>query len=349
MNIAKRFKTNPILTPADIVPSRSDMTVKCLLNPGAFKFKNKTYLLMRVCESFEDDADTVSATVVDEQSEGGIGRLQFKKDDPKLDYTDPRVFIYEHQLYLTTLSHLRLAESDDGITFTAAEKPLLQGVGPYEKYGIEDARVSQIGDQYVITYTACSSNGAGVGCQVTSDWKTFKHLGVIMPPFNKDCAVFEEKINGNYFCFHRPIVDNWGALNIWTASSPDLVNWGNHKCILKTRPDKWDCERIGAGCAPVKTDHGWLEIYHGANKKGRYCLGALLLDLNDPARVIARSEAPIMEPVEEYEIKGFYGNCVFTNGQVVEGDTLRVYYGASDTVICGVDFSIREILGTLGR
>ena len=111
----------------------------------------------------------------------------------------------------------------------------------------------------------------------------------------------------------------------------------------------WDSARIGAGAEPIKTDQGWLCIYHGADENHRYCLGGLLLDGEDPSRVIARSIAPIMEPLAPYEQTGFFGNVVFTNGHVLDGDTVTVYYGASDEVICGARFSIREILDSLSH
>ena len=104
---------------------------------------------------------------------------------------------------------------------------------------------------------------------------------------------------------------------------------------------------MGAGAAPICTEEGWLEIYHGADYQNRYCLGALLLDLNDPSKVIARSKEPIMEPVAPYEQTGFFGNVVFTNGHLVEGDKIRLYYGASDEVICRAELSIAEILRSL--
>jgi predicted GH43/DUF377 family glycosyl hydrolase len=104
---------------------------------------------------------------------------------------------------------------------------------------------------------------------------------------------------------------------------------------------------VGAGAAPIRTAQGWLEIYHGANSEHRYCLGALLLDLHEPWKVLARSPEPIMEPNAEYERAGFFGNVIFTNGHVVDGDTLTLYYGASDSVICGARFSLQEILDTL--
>jgi predicted GH43/DUF377 family glycosyl hydrolase len=90
-----------------------------------------------------------------------------------------------------------------------------------------------------------------------------------------------------------------------------------------------------------------LAIYHGADRNSRYCLGGLLLDLEQPGRVLARSKKPIMEPLADYEQKGFFGQVVFTNGYLVEGDRVRIYYGASDRVVCGADFSLDGILASL--
>jgi predicted GH43/DUF377 family glycosyl hydrolase len=109
----------------------------------------------------------------------------------------------------------------------------------------------------------------------------------------------------------------------------------------------WDSSRVGAGAAPIKTKRGWLVIYHGADENSRYCLGALLLDLEDPTQVIARSEAPLMEPLADYECNGFFGEVVFTNGHIVDGDEVTIYYGASDSVICSATLSIKEVLSTL--
>src|ERR1700679_3479288 len=110
----------------------------------------------------------------------------------------------------------------------------------------------------------------------------------------------------------------------------------------------WDSARVGAGAAPIRTPAGWLEIYHGASEKNRYCLGALLLDLEQPWKVIARSKDPIMEPTAPYEQTGFFGNVVFTNGHLVEDDSITIYYGASDSVICAARFTTAEILKSLG-
>jgi len=131
------------------------------------------------------------------------------------------------------------------------------------------------------------------------------------------------------------------------AQSPDGLHWGQHRLIARTRKGHWDSARVGAGAAPIKTEAGWLDIYHGANERNRYCLGALLLDLNDPSIVIGRTADPIMEPTAPYEVSGFFGHVVFTNGHVVDGDELTIYYGAADEYVCGARFSIQQILAKL--
>jgi predicted GH43/DUF377 family glycosyl hydrolase len=203
--------------------------------------------------------------------------------------------------------------------------------------------------RFFLTYTAVTSWGYGAGLRETSDWKTITSRGMIFSPANKDVAIFERKVGGRYVCLHRPSGVIVGGHYIWMGFSDDLTHWGGHMPVAKTRPGRWDSARVGAGAAPIYTDAGWLEIYHGADSKHRYCLGALLLDLNEPWKVLARSEEPIMEPAAEYEVNGFFGKVIFTNGHLVDGDKLTIYYGASDSVICGADFSIREILKSLGR
>lgn len=345
-DIAKRFDQNPLLKPKDIQASSAGMKIECLLNPGVFRFENKIWLLLRVAERPDQITGQVSFPIYNENGE--IEIIRFNKNDPNLDFTDPRVLTYKGKGYLTTLSHLRLVCSEDGKTFyePAQYNPIF-GKDPLEAYGIEDCRVTEIDGTFNLTYTMVSHLGVGVGLIQTKDWKNFVRRGMILPPHNKDCAIFTEKINAKYFALHRPSSPHLGGNYIWLAESPDLLHWGNHKCIATTRSMMWDSERIGAGAAPIKTSEGWLEIYHGANENHRYCLGALLLDLHNPSRVIARSEQPIMEPTEDYELNGFFGNVVFTNGHSVVGDTITLYYGASDEVICGAELSIKEILHSL--
>lgn len=344
-----RFDNNPLVTPEDVRPSREDFVVECVLNPGVFRHDGRTGLLLRVAERPEAQPGWVSTAVADPDADGGMRTLHIRRDDPRLKFDDPRVFDFDGQTYLSTLSHLRLAWSSDGRTFVVEPGPALVAHRGFEEYGVEDARVSQLGDgTYAITYTAASGAGVAGALRETRDWKTFTPASLILPADNKDIAIFEETIAGRYWCMHRPMCSTWGGLSIWTASSPDRMHWGRHGCLARARAGMWDSGRVGAGAAPIRTDAGWLEIYHGCDGKGRYCLGALLLDLNDPSRVLARSREPIMEPREGYERKGFYSECVFTNGHTVDGDRLTIYYGASDTVVCGATASIREILASLG-
>ncbi|MEP0366313.1 MAG: glycoside hydrolase family 130 protein [Cyclobacteriaceae bacterium] len=347
MDISRRFKQNPILAPKDVRPSTPSMKIECLLNPGVFRYNNKTWLLVRVAERPVQEEGKTTLPIYNE--DGQLELLTFQNDDPKFDDSDKRVFEYDGVNYLSTLSHLKLMSSDDGIHFGEdAEYSSIFPLGAQETFGIEDCRVSEIGGTFYLTYTRVSPTGVGVGLITTSDWKTFDRKGMIFPAHNKDCALFEEPINGKYYALHRPSSPSIGGNYIWIAESPDLEHWGNHKCIATSRKGYWDSARVGAGAAPIKTAAGWLEIYHGADENHRYCLGALLLDLNDPSKVLARSEEPIMEPNAEYEQTGFFGNVVFTNGHLVDGDKVTVYYGASDEVICGATFSINEILKSLG-
>lgn len=345
-DIAKRFAENPILKPADIRPSIAGMKVECLLNPGVFRFNDKTWLLLRVAERPQQKPGKTSFPILD--TKGKLQILEFDNSDPKLNRSDPRLVGYDGKDYLTTLSHLRLVASTDGINFGEdSSYPAIFGQGELESYGIEDCRVVQIGDTYYLTFTQVSEHGVGVGLRSTTDWRNFRQLGMILPPHNKDCAIFGERIGGKYYALHRPSSQFIGGNYIWLAESPDLVHWGSHRCIAHSRPGHWDSARTGAGAAPIRTPKGWLEIYHGADSENRYCLGALLLDLESPWKVLARSLEPIMEPISDYERAGFLGNVVFTNGHIVDGETATIYYGASDSVICGARFSIPEILSTL--
>lgn len=348
-NLASRFQNNPILTPAQVKPSRPDWEVECLLNPGAFRYGGKTGLLLRVAERPPQEAGWVSTPVLDPAAPNGLRIVRYRTSDPKLKSTDPRFFEYDGLTYLTTLSHLRLAWSSDGVRFEADDKATLIGEGRHETFGIEDSRIAQIGSDYYLTFTAVSECGVAVAARHTTDWKRFDSLGVIFPPHNKDCALFEQKIGDSYYAFHRPTGLGLGGNYLWLSRSPDLRHWGDHQCIALTRPGQWDAERMGAGASPIRTDAGWLEIYHAADSKGIYRLGLMLLDLKDPSRVLARSQEPIMGPEADCEKKGFLGGVVFTNGHVIDGDQVTIYYGAADTVVCGATFSIAELLGTLKR
>lgn len=346
-NLASRFPENPILRPGDLAPSSPDLTIECLLNPGVFEYDGRVWMLLRVAERPRQKEGIISFPIND--PERGISIMEIPTDSPDLDTSDPRVINYKGNDYLTTLSYLRLVCSDDGVHFREPEgfTPIF-GQGPYETYGIEDCRVTKIDDTFYLTYTAVSANGVAVGMMSTKNWHQIKRHGLILPPHNKDCALFGRPVNGKYYMFHRPSSPQIGGNYIWIASSPDLIHWGEHRCIARSRKGMWDSVRVGAGAAPIETPAGWLMIYHGADERNRYCLGAMLLDREDPGRVLARSTEPVMEPDMPYEQTGFFGNVVFTNGQIVRGDEITIYYGASDEVICGARLSVARILEQLG-
>ncbi len=349
MDIAKRNINNPILRPSDLKACIPGMEITCLLNPGVFRMNGKTWLLLRVAERPVQQEGKISFPIYNEKGE--IEVLTFDKNDPALDASDARVIKYKGNDYLTTLSYLRPVCSEDDVHFTEDPeiKPIF-GKGFQESFGIEDCRVATMEDGYFLTFTEVSPVAVGVGLMETKDFKNISRHGMIFPPHNKDCALFQEKIGDKCYAFHRPSSPELGGNYIWVAESPDRIHWGKHVCIATTREGKWDSARVGAGAAPIRTSEGWLEIYHGANAENRYCLGALLLDINDPTKVIARSEEPIMEPIADYEKTGFFGNVVFTNGQyLIDDDTIRIFYGASDEVICSAEFSIKEILSSLKK
>ena len=341
-----RNPESPILAPADIAPSSESMQVECLLNPGAFRFDGKIFLLLRVAERPHQVPGEISFPIL--SAEGGIEVMRISRDDQCLDLTDPRVINWNGDDYLTTMSHLRLVSSVDGVHFEEDPSfPVLFPEGTYESYGIEDCRVAFIEGRWYLTYTAVSSNGVAVGMRSTSDWKSFTNHGLILPPHNKDCALFEGKVGGRYMVLHRPSSPEIGGNYIWLAESPDLLHWGNHRCLAKTRKGSWDSARVGAGCSPIRTPEGWLMIYHGADEDNRYCLGAMLLDPEDPSKVLRRNVDPIFAPEKPYEKEGFFGNVVFSCGQLVDGDRITMYYGASDQFICRAELSVKDILDSL--
>ena len=345
-DLARRFAENPLLLPKDLAPSREGLQIISLLNPGVFRFDGKTWLIVRVAEGVMQKEGVLFFPALN--ATGNTEIIEVPLNDPDLIATDARVVNYKGLDYLTTVSHLRLLASTDGVHFSERENyPALFGNGYLERFGIEDCRVTQIGDTYFLTYTAVSDSGVGVGLRTTKDWQHFESGGMILPPHNKDCAIFEEKIKGKYYCLHRPSSKEIGGNYIWLAESSDGLQWGNHQCLIKSRPGMWDSVRVGAGAAPIRTERGWLEIYHGANAEHQYCLGAFLMDIHDPSKVIARTKDPIMVPTEAYELSGFFGYVVFTNGHILDGDRLTIYYGAADEFVCGAHFSIEEILSEL--
>lgn len=344
-----RDPKNPLITPANVPPSRPDCEVLCAFNPAATRLNGQTLLLLRVAERPIPEPGWVSTFVWNpEAPEGGLELIRVREDDPDLSAGDPRCFSYKGELYLTSLSHIRIAREQDNGSFVADAAPALMPTHSLERYGIEDPRITELDGVFYISYSAVSPVGVTTTMARTTDFATFERMDTIFAPDNKDVAIFPEVIDGCYFAFHRPSTKHLGEPSIWLASSNDLLHWGRHRLLIGPRPGRWDCERVGAGAAPILTERGWLSIYHASDHNVTYRLGALLLDRNDPSRVLARSEKPIFSPEVEYETKGFLSNVVFTNGHVFSDvGNVEMYYGAADWVTCRATVHVNDLLASM--
>jgi predicted GH43/DUF377 family glycosyl hydrolase len=339
---------NPLIIPEMVIPSNSGLVVKGALNPGAALFDDEILMLLRIAEGCEEREGKVSVPIYRFDSDPKqLEILHLDSTDPQLVLKDTRAVVYKGAEYVSTLSHLRLARSQDGVHFKVDEKPFLTPQNESEEFGIEDARIVQIDDVYYINYTAVSKDSYGTALVRTKDFIHKEYLGMIFCPPNKDVCIFPEKVGGSYWALHRPNNHSYGNSSIWIARSPDLIHWGHHRCLIRPAGGRWESEKIGGGAPPIKTDRGWLEIYHGKTlKDGQdfYSLMVLLLDLNDPTKVLYRGEKPILMPEEPYETQGFVPNVVFLNGMVLEGDDLLLYYAACDETICLARCKWRDLL-----
>jgi predicted GH43/DUF377 family glycosyl hydrolase len=255
----------------------------------------------------------------------------------KIDPRDRRVVQVRatNEARLTSVSHLRVVFCGDGRRvdrFGVAVHPEAE----YEEFGMEDPRITRLGDRYYITYVAVSRHGAATALASTTDFQKFERHGVIFPPENKDVMLFPEQIGGQYVALHRPVCAiPFTGPEMWLGRSPDLVHWGAHAPLYRGHM-AWESGRVGGGAPPVRTERGWLALYHGNMRPtrighvGAYCGGALLLDGDDPSRILAVAAAPIMEPTESYEREGFVPDVVFPTGVVERGERILVYYGAAD-------------------
>lgn len=257
----------------------------------------------------------------------------------------------------TGRSYLGVARSTDGLGGWAVDPdgsflPDLESEA--ERRGIEDPRLTELDGEYLIVYTGYSAGGPLVCLAATTDFRTYERRGVVLPPENKDAALFPERFGGRFALLHRPVTATPRASgDIWLSWSPDLLHWGSHRCLLRAGPaGSWDSEKIGLGPPPLRTDDGWLLLYHGVRTTASgsiYRAGLALLDREDPERVLARSSDWVFGPEAPYERSGDVDNVVFPCGWVLgeDGDTLRVYYGAADSTVCVATASLAALLSHL--
>ncbi len=249
-----------------------------------------------------------------------------------------------------------VATSDDGIHFDIEEKPLFK-VDKTQKFGELDThpidfRITQMGDIYYIMRPGNSEWGCIAFLYKTMDFKTVEPIDIIALPHNRVPCLFPEKINGEYVRLDRPY--SVGApydksfAHMWISRSPDLIHWGQHRPLLKRETFSWAGLKIGP-TVPIKTEKGWLEIIHGVQNcfwTTRYSLGAILLDLENPEKIIGCMKRYILTPETEYEHMGVVPDVVFATGAIadMEKRRLRIYYGGADTCINLAEGDLDEII-----
>jgi len=247
------------------------------------------------------------------------------------------------------------AWSSDGINFECADNPILRyGTRNDNSIGCEDPRIVKIDDTYYLTYVTWNGKNIEIALCSSPDLREWKDHGVIFDYSlfgnNKNASLWPEKINGQFALIHRPMgfteEEASRPLDIWLSFSSDLKNWSGHRRLLRTRRGEieWEYAKIGLGAPPFRTPKGWLMVYHAVSKDLVYRLGLVLLDINDPANVLKRTDIPILEPQMSWEKTGDVENVVFTCGAVLNGTKLSVYYGGADTVIGLAEADVLEFI-----
>ena len=278
--------------------------------------------------------------------------------------------------------HIGLAVSKNGRDFTRqSDTPIFSPVRDANLGSIEDPRIVKIDDLYYITFAyrplapgkywikpgerdynppvfgpgfprMIRENLSGTGLLVSPDLKQFTYVGNLTDPAydDRDVILFPEKIAGKYVTLHRPMEwcgKGYGTEypSIWIAFSEDLLGWKDLQLLAKGKYD-WEY-KIGGSTPPIKTERGWLMLYHAVGKDSFYRVGAMLLDLDNPLKILHRSKDWLLEPEKPYETEGLYNGVVFPCGNVVIDDTLLVYYGGADKYVCLATCGLNELLDYL--
>jgi len=342
-----------MLSPEDVPPSRDDLEVIGCFNPGAVEVNGIVHLLIRVAECPREKREGFVCLPKVHPGQGMKFEWVAQKD---VRWLDKRIveIISSKRIRLTFLSHFRLATSRDGIHIDSiSDQPILSPTDELETYGIEDARITPLGDEFIITYVGVSPHGIVTKLLATQDFNEFRKIGTGFTTENKDVVLFPERVDGRYYAFHRPLSHaQLGPPEIWLASSDDLSHWGDHRPVL-TSGKGWAPYKIGAGCPPLRTKRGWLEIFHGvqlqspSDNVGKYCGVAALFDINNPAKLLGVSPHPFLIPKQDFERQGFLPDIVFPTGAVVRKDQLLIYYGAADCRCAVAEFSLNEVLNEI--
>lgn len=253
------------------------------------------------------------------------------------------------------ISHLTVARSADGRTgWRIDPKPLMADdpTDPMICWGVEDPRITRVDelDGWVITYTAYGPGGPCVALALTRNFVDVEYLGAAMPPEDKNASLLPRRVDGNFVLFHRPVSAAHARADVWLSRSADLRSWTSPEPVMQSRSGPWwDACRIGMGPSPLETPHGWLVLYHGVKEMvatSIYRVGMVLLDLENPTRVLRRTPSWVFGPQAPYERIGDVPNVTFPNGMVHDpaSDELRMYYGAADAGIALATASMSDLM-----
>jgi predicted GH43/DUF377 family glycosyl hydrolase len=341
-----------LLEPNDVPASRDDFEVVGVFNPGAVRVGDEVVLLVRVAEQPRELRPRF--TGLPRWGPGG-GLTVDWVPDAELEPVDPRVVRRKADglVRLTFTSHLRVVRCGGGRAVQEVTGVTFRPQEDVEEFGVEDPRITPLDGRFYFTYVAVSRHGPATALASTTDFRTFQRHGVVFCPENKDVVLFPEKIGGAFAALHRPVCGTpFTRPEIWVARSPDLTHWGMHAPLAVSGGD-WQSGRVGAGPPPVRVPVGWLAIYHGnrhptrTGEVGMYYGAALLLDPDDPARVLRWTAEPFFRPEADFEVAGFVPNVVFPTGVVQDRDKLLVYYGAADAVTAVAEYSLGELQGAM--
>jgi beta-1,2-mannobiose phosphorylase / 1,2-beta-oligomannan phosphorylase len=252
---------------------------------------------------------------------------------------------------LDWISRIGYAVSADGADWNRLRKPVLKPEFDYESRGVEDPRVTMIDGTFYMTYTAFGPYRGGqeiAGGSIlpmvarSTNLITWERIApIVRGEDNKDHVLFSSKINGRYLALHRR------RPYVWLAYSDNLTDWHERDMARVFGPRKenwWDNTSVGGNGVPIETEFGWLCFYHAYESNGVYRIGVLLLDRDDPGRVLSHPKEPILWPEELWEVKGDVPNVVFSNANILVGDTVYVYYGGADHVIGLATCKLNDIL-----
>ncbi|MHA2428773.1 MAG: glycoside hydrolase family 130 protein [Candidatus Hermodarchaeia archaeon] len=350
-----------LLRPTDLEPSQSGYTILGTFNPGVARYGDDIILLVRVAEAPLVDESGPFVSPRAEWVSGSPRWVEDTFDRSSVDASDPRLLrLPNGRVRLRYISHLRLVRlnlTDLKVKEISTPNELRPSV-PWEEFGIEDPRITQIGDTYYITYVAISRKmGVATALMMTKDFNSFERKGIIFPTENKDVVLLPEKWNGHYVAFNRPVSNYMIDLpSVVTSLSSDAIYWGKHRFLFGPREGNWESVRIGAGPPPLRVQSGWLLIYHGVSPAthespvGRYCAGAVMLNGANPTDLLARCELPLLCPERRYEREGFAANVIFPTGAILieRGAKLLLFCGGADEVVSVLTLSVDSILKHLG-